>query len=392
MALPPPQKKTMTFRCVRCGIEQGQGFRTRCESCDGLMEPLYDLSEFALRDGDSPMERYFDLIPLESPDSIVSFESANTPCVHAETLGRRIGLDALFLKDETVHPTGTTKDRMASCVLSFFSELGVTEFVANASTGNSSTSLIHGLQYVDNIKLHLFCGTAFVERTAGLDDHRVELHVVDGKYDAATAAARDFAASSGILFEAGFFNPSRRDGLKLAYLEAFDQMPAEPNVVIQACSSGMGMVGAYNGALQYRELGRLSALPRFVCAQENTCAPMHAAFTDGSAVIEDRHIFRDADGIAKAIMRGNPIQSYPYLYDIVTRTGGSFPTVSADEIRRARQELAEDEGIETEFAAAVTVAAVRKLVESGYIRRDEVVLLNLTGNNRAQAETARRAS
>jgi threonine synthase len=235
------------------------------------------------------------------------------------------------------------------------------------------------------MKAHLFAGRDFVDRHQYTDHPGVQLHVVDDDFVGAAKAGWVFAAKHGLLFEGGFFNSARREGLKLAYLEAYDQMPRDPAVVVQSISSGMGMYGAHKGAREYLAMGRLGALPRFVCVQQSSCAPMWHAFQDNSDHIQPQHIIHRPQGLAKAILRGDPTNTYPFMRAITVKTGGCFAAVSEEEMIRVRRWLAEDEGIRVCFAAAVALAGAAQLAARNEIGREEPVLVNLTGGERGKA-------
>src|SRR5262249_17858852 len=147
-------------------------------------------------------------------------EAATTRTVHAVGLGERIGLPGLYLKDETTLPTGTTKDRMAAVALAYLSEGGVRAF-APSSPGNSSTAYAHAPSRYPDLVMHLFTADRFAGRLHIPASDRVINYVLRGAtFVEAFDAARDFALSRGITPERGFFNPGRREGLKLAWLEA----------------------------------------------------------------------------------------------------------------------------------------------------------------------------
>ncbi|MGW1508513.1 threonine synthase [Streptomyces sp. NPDC002394] len=374
--------KTVHAVCVRCGHSRPYAAAEPSCDCGGLLDPVYDLKAATVHEDETaPGARYFDLLPLRRPESVLHIGDGNTPCVHARALGARIGLDRLYLKDETGNATRTTKDRMAACVLAVFQELGVDEFVAS-STGNSSSSFAWGLPFTRGLRAHLFAGRDFVDRHQYTDHPGVTLHVVDDDFVGAAKAGRAYADEHGLVFEGGFFNSARREGLKLAYLEAYDQMPEEPAVVVQAISSGMGVYGAHKGAREYLEMGRLRRMPRFVCVQQRSCAPMWNAAREGSDRILPHHVLRRPQGLAKAILRGDPTNTYPHMRAITTGTGGSFAAVSDTEMIDARRWLAQDEGIDVCFAAAAALAGAAQLAARGEIRREEPVLVNLTGGER----------
>jgi threonine synthase len=352
------------------------------------VDPVYDISNVRIGDDGDSLSRYFDILPLESRDAARG-GCVPTPLIRARELGRRYGLRQLFLKDETGHPTCTTKDRMAACTLSRFRELGIDEFVAS-STGNSSTAFAYWVQEhgQGEMHAHLFSGADWARRHQHCESDTVSLHVVDGTFVDAGAAAKAFAAANGLTWEGGFFNPSRREGLKLGYLEAFDQLPREPRVVIQAISSGMGLYGCWRGIHEYGALGRLTAAPRLVCVQQESCAPMVRCFEQGSSEMRPEHIVANPTGIAEAILRGDPSGSYPYMYRIVAETHGVFVSVNSLEIEAAQRELLEDEGVRGCPASSAAVAAARKLGDRGWIDPDEVVLVNVAGGIRPEALAA----
>ena len=368
--------------CVKCGKKFAHAAIFFCDQCDGFVDVDYDLSRVDIREHENPLMRYFDLLPIANPQNLLWVDCGNTPCVHAAELGKALGIRRLYLKDETLNPTWTTKDRMASVVLSFFNEIGVREFVTS-STGNSSTSLAAGVIKYPFFTLHLFVAADFLDRLNFRRAPNIKVYSLEGAtFVEAFAEAGKFAAKNGILSERGFFNPARREGLKLAFLEAVDQMPVPPDWYFQAVSSAMGVYGAYKGAMQYVSLGRLKKVPKFCCVQQDLCSPMVNAWQEHSPVIRPHHIVHKPAGIARAILRGNPTRTYPYAYNIVKQCGGAFVLVTQDEIRQARTMIWELEGIPACANSACTIAALKKMLAAGSIDKEEVVLINITGRER----------
>jgi threonine synthase len=109
---------------------------------------------------------------------------------------------------------------------------------------------------------------------------------------------------------------------------------------------------------------------------------MVKAWQEDSPVIQERHIFHRPAGIARAILRGNPTRTYPFIYPIVKRFGGEFVVVTQEEILAAQKMLWNLEGIAACANSACTLAALKKLLENGQIGKGEVVLANLTGRER----------
>jgi threonine synthase len=370
--------KVLQHKCVDCHAVFPHGFTPRCPSCRGMVEVYYDLSRAELYDSDNSLERFFDLLPLQNRESLLSLGEGNTPCHHAVALGEAFGLEQVYLKIESKNPTGTTKDRMAAVVLSLFNELGIREFITS-STGNSSNALAHAISVHPQFHMHLFMGEAFAHLFR-YDGEGIEFHVMSKKdFTEAFNHARDLAHERGIPFEAGFFNPARREGLKLAYFESVDQIPRPIDWYFQAISSAMGVQGTAKGAAELKAMGRIPHVPRMVGVQQESCCPMVKAFEEDSPTIQPHHIFEKPDGLAKAILRGNPTGCYPYVYRMLRETNGLAISVSESEIRDACDRVLELEGVTCGYAAAATVAALEKLAERGAVQTQDVLLLNLTG-------------
>lgn len=367
--------------CVLCGAEFAPDVMYRCPGCRGALEPRYELGNVEFYRHPDPEQVYFDLLPLNSREFLDPGITVRTPCRPAPRLGIAIGVPGLWIKDESLQPTHTTKDRLASVVTAVLRQFGVKEFVGS-STGNSSTALARAVRMDPSMRAHFFCGEEFIANHDVLADPRTTLTAVPGSYVAASAEARRFAAERGLHFDAGFFNWARREGLKLAYLEALDAMDRTPDVVVQAVSSGMGMLAAHKGMREYLGLGRLDRMPRFLMAQEESCAPAARAWQEGRAELGALDRIEDPRGLATAILLGDASPYYPYLRAIAAATGGSIVSTAREDLVAARHLLHVLEGIDVCHASAAAVVAVRDEVRAGRIRPDETVLVNLTGRSR----------
>ena len=295
----------------------------------------------------------------------------------------------LYLKDETKNPTATTKDRMAAVALSYLKELGVRE-ICTSSTGNSSSSFANYVKLYPGCRIYLFTAGDFEDRVrSDLGGAQVVHFVLRGAtFVGAFQFAGEFAVRKKVTSERGFFNPGRREGLKLAYLEAADQIGRPIDWYVQAVSSAMGVYGAYKGARELRALGRADRLPRLLCVQQESCAPMARAFDAASPLIQPGHIVERPSGIAQAILRGDPSRSYPYVREMVLESDGGFATVSEREIREARTMIHEHEGVDPCFSASAAFAGLLQRVRAGAFPTTDTVLVNLTGGDRPAASKA----
>jgi threonine synthase len=374
----------MQHRCVDCGADHPRGFHTGCTVCGGLIDVEYDLTAVELAASDNPYVRFAPLLPLTGTrDRLPS--ATYTPLIHAERLGRRHGLSRLFLKDETVLPTRSTKDRMAAVSLAYLHERGVRAFCAS-STGNSSTAFADGITRYPDMHLYLFTAAGFVPRVQHAQHGQVtHFGLRDATFVEASACANAYADRHGLAAEGGFFNAGRREGLKLAFLEACEQVDAPIDWYVQAVSSAMGVYGAFKGAREMLGLGRIGRLPRLLCVQQESCAPMVHAYADDSPTIQPSHRVARPAGIAEAILRGDPTRAYPYVRGVVLQSGGTFTAVSESEIRAARQAVEDLEGISPCFSAAAAVAGLIRQAQAGAVAENAVVVVNLTGADRPGA-------
>lgn len=367
--------------CTSCGSVVDRGRYQPLCPCGGMTDVTYRTEDARLYETDNPYHRFADLLPVLDP-ALLPADARPTPTVHATALGGRVGLSRLYLKNETVLPTGTTKDRMAAVALAYLVEAGVEAF-CTSSTGNSSTAFAHRIGAVPGIRMILFTASDFADRLDLPDDEAVVNHVLDGAtFVEAFEAAREYAAVHGLVSERGFFNPGRREGLKLSFLEACDQVPGPIDWYVQAVSSAMGVVGVHGGARQLRAMGRIDRTPRLLCVQQESCSPMVDAWRAGSAVIRPQDVVERPVGIAQAILRGDPSGAYPHVRARVVESGGDFDAVSEAEIRSARRLVNELEGIDPCFAASAAVAGAAKAAARGIIDPDATVVVNLTGSDR----------
>jgi threonine synthase len=379
---PTADRDARLFRtfCTECLQTLGPGFTPFCPECGGMSDIEYDLDRVELRDSPNPYVRYRDLLPVA--DTSLLPDGVCTPTVHATKLGDALGMPWLYLKDETRLPTSTTKDRMAAVALAYLYESGVAGF-CTSSTGNSSTAYARAISRIPGLTMYLFTASQFGHRVQVPDEGQVVHFLLRGAtFVEAFDFAREFAIRHGLVSERGFFNPGRREGLKVAWLEAADQVPRPIDWYVQAVSSAMGVYGVFNAARQLHALGRSDRLPRLLCVQQETCAPMVSAWADGSDRIRPEHIVHRPTGIADAILRGNPTNAYPHVRRIVLESGGTFVAVSENEIREARQWVEDLEGISPCFSASAALAGMAKLRRQGALPREETVLVNLSGGDR----------
>jgi threonine synthase len=375
-----PSARDVTLFCVACGREY-PSLVARCV-CGGLIETRYEAPDPL--EGESPgfFERFWPVLPLRDPSRLPRGLDLRSPTVCASRLRQSIGGPELWLKDETALPTRSTKARVGILVFPFLRELGVREFVAS-STGNTSTAIAWMARYYPDMRVHIFIGQEFASRLDHVASPNVTTHVLARSFVDTSAVAQQFAADHRLYWEAGFFNPARRDGLKTAFIEAVLDMGHAPAAYVQAVSSAMGVVGTAKGASELPAFGLPAANPRLICVQQASCAPMVTAWEAGSRTIRPEDKIDDPQGIAEAILRGDPSGAYPIVQRLVRESGGTCVKVGDPAIRRAQSLLLEHAGIVACEAGACALAGHIALIERGELREgDGPVLVNVTGGPR----------
>ena len=376
---------TFTLVCSACGVVQTQPYSPFCERCGKMTEALYDLDNVQLYQSDNPFERFFDLIPVKNR-LLLPQNASFSPLVHSKGLGSLLCMENLYLKNETTLPAGTTKYRMAAVSLPFLFESGVRHF-CTSSTGNSSTAYAQAINNIPDMQMSLFTGSEFRERVNYESSPQINHYILlGGSFVEAFDYAAEFAKEHGYVSERGFFNAGRREGLKLAFFEAADQIHETIDWYVQAVSSAMGVYGTYKGAKDLLKIGQVKKLPHLLCAQQETCSPLVNAWRDDADSIEEKHIVRNPTGIAMAILRGDPSRVYPYVRAIVKESQGEMLSVSEFEIRNARALIMDLEGIEICFSSATAVAGLIKAVNRGIVSKTARVLINLTGRERESTQ------
>ena len=355
-----------------------------CEWCFGPLEVVYDYeairsvtSRERIAAGPLSMWRYADLLPA-SAEGAVSLGAGFTPLVRADRLAAELGLGEVWIKNDTLNPTGSFKDRVVSVALTKAQELGF-KVAACASTGNLANSVAAhaahaGMESVVFIPADLEAGKVVTTAVFG-----GRLVAVDGNYDDVNRLCAELAGEHPSW---AFVNVNVRtyyaEGSKTLAFEVAEQLGwRAPDHVVVPVASGSQLTKVAKGFKEMFVVGLLDEEPhvRVSGAQAAGCSPVAEAFAAGRDVIRPVK----PSTIAKSLAIGNPADG-AYALDAVRQSGGSFAAVSDDEIVEGIRLLARTEGIFAETAGGVTIASLAKLARSGVVRADETVVALITGN------------
>ncbi|MGC8472019.1 MAG: threonine synthase [Acidimicrobiales bacterium] len=365
--------RAVSLVCVDCGSTE-QDLSGRCRACQGLVDAVYPQSDAALGSEDTDvLETYWDLLPIPRRETCrIAIEP--TPTVLLTELD---GVP-IWAKVEGVLPTGSTKDRLIAVSLPLMVERGIERFVFS-STGNTAAAYAWGLQRYPELSARVYVSEDVPDTQLGPRTDQLEIVRVKGDYVEAGHRARD-GIRPGEVPEGGFFNLGRREGAKLAYLEAFDDVAhagGRIDTVVQAVASGLGIVAAARAVQQSSAVRSWGKGPRLFCAQQTSCSPMVKAYRALLSGTGERLPEKLPSGLAAAILLGDPFSSFDYVARAVRESTGGFVDVTSSEIAAALQRHNHEAPMGD--AAAVALASVYRLWEQGDLRGSEGVLVALTG-------------
>src|SRR6266849_3642267 len=390
---PSQPQASFGFRCIGCGLvttAAAQDFR--CSECGNLLE-ITDSSwnsrnPTALKTlwrerrslnaslDLSGVWRFRELLPAPASEQhVVTLREGNTPLYELPQSSRSTGVSRLYAKHQGMNPTGSFKDTGMTVAATFARQAGY-RWVACASTGNTSASMaayaarggMHSLVLIPDGKI------SWSKLSQSLD------------YGAITCQLKtDFDGCVRVLNEVvermpvyllNSVNPYRVEGQKTAAFELLEQLGWQPPDHIIVPGGNLGNSSAIGKALlEMRELKLISRLPRLSIIQAHGANPFYRSVREfGGKKLEPM----TADTLATAIRIGNPA-SWKKALRVLQATGGEVEEVTEVEIAAAKAEIGAD-GIGCEPASAVTLAGLKNLRRSGFVKPSEAVVLILTGH------------
>ena len=371
------------LKCRECGRLYPKEVINVCEYCFGSIEVDYDydavrrsLTRASFAERPESLWRYRELLPIEGEPTI-GLSSGWTPLLRAKRLAEVLGVDELYIKDDSVsHATLSFKDRVVSVALTRAKELGF-DTVACASTGNLANAVsAHAARA--GLKCYVFIPSDLeIGKVVASLIYHPTVVAVEGTYDDVNRLCAELSAKHPWAFVNVNLRPYYAEGSKTYGFEVAEQLGwrAPDHIVIPAASGSL----ITKIAKAFKELQLLGLIPdastRLYAAQAEGCSPIVQAIREGSDIVKPVK----PKTIAKSLAIGNPADGY-YATRAILESGGTGEAVSDDEIIEGMKLLAETEGVFTETAGGVTVAVAKKLIERGVIPHDESVVICITGN------------
>ena len=368
------------LRCRKCGQEYPLQPMNLCDFCLSPLEVNYDykamaraLSRENLAGGPLSMWRYRDVLPVEGRE--VDIGTGFTPLVKADNLGRELGLDRLYIKNDCLNPTYSFKDRPVSVAVTKAREFGFGA-IACASTGNLAASVAaHAAKA--NMKAYVFVPSGVEPgKLVGAAIYRPVLMTVEGSYDDVNRLCTVLAQK----YNWGFINinlrPYYAEGSKTLGYEVAEQLDwRAPDCIVAPAASGLLFTRIWKGLDELAMLGLIEPVnTHMYVSQAAGSSPIVNAFQAGTLHVHPV----EPHTIAKSIAIGNPTDGY-YALRVARQSGGGACAVTDEEAIAGVKLLAQTEGIFAEAAGGVVIGALRKLAASGVIKRNELAVAFITG-------------
>ena len=376
------------LQCRECKKEYDPTFKYICDECFGPLDVHYNfpsLTKNTFVNREQTYWRYFELLPITDKSNIVSISAGMTPLVKAEKLGKEIGLNNLYIKNDSVNPTFSFKDRPAGVAVSKAKEFGLGS-VGCASTGNlAAATAAHAAKA--GLPCYIFAPSdiehAKITQALSYGSHYI---AVDGTYDDANRIAAQVGDSKGV----GIVNINMRsyyvEGSKTLAYEVAEQLNWQvPDQLIVPTGSGAMLNAICKGFEELETVSLVNQVSQMHmnCAQANGCAPIVTAFKKNSTDVVP---VESPDTVAKSLAIGDPGDGR-YVLKRLKQFNGIAEESNNKEILDAILLLAKTEGIFTEPAGGVSVAVLKKMVEQGKIDKNEITVCYVTGNGLKATES-----
>ena len=371
--------------CSRCERELDPALPHRLCPCGSPLLARYDLAKgrqvfgnpALLRDRRRDLWRYEEMLPVREPEFRVSLGEGGTPLLGASRLGARLGMTHLYIKDESLNPTGSFKARGLCLAVSMAKQVGVEE-LAIPSAGNAGGAMA---AYAARAGLpsHVVMPRDVPRaNVAECEAYGADIRFVDGVITDAGRLVSELSSQFGWFDVSTLKEPYRIEGKKTMGYELFEQLGGRlPEVIFYPTGGGTGMIGMWKAFGEMEQLGWIdSRRPRMVSIQSTGCAPIVRAFEAGA---ESAEMWEGAQTIAAGLRVPRAIGDFLILRAI-RESRGTAVAVTDEAIQEAVTTIASTEGIFAAPEGAACLVALELLLERGWIDKEETVVLFNTGS------------
>jgi threonine synthase len=372
------------YRCSECGKE----FKISpdimvCDDCSARQldnEPVRGILEVVLDGCIGKDFNIYDLLPVEKK-YFPPIPVGNTPMWEPKRVREKTGFSRLYIKDDSLNPTGSLKDRASYLVAAFAKKFNIDQIVL-ASTGNAGSSM-SGVGAAAGLKVKLFLPKSTpVAKMIQAKQYGADVVEVDGNYDLAYDLSLEYSKNQGGMSRNTAYNPMTIEGKKTAALEIYKQLKKVPDYVFVPVGDGVIISGIYKGFVDLKQLGFIKEIPTIYAVQSEGSSAIYRSLKTGN--------FENPIGsttLADSISVDVPRGGY-YALEMLKEYNGRAILVSDKEILNAQNELARLSGLFAEPAAATSYAGFLK--ESKYLPKDAQIVLLVTGSGLKDITSARK--
>ncbi|HEU4386701.1 MAG TPA: threonine synthase [Blastocatellia bacterium] len=370
--------------CSACARSYEPGHLYNLCECGKPLLVAYDLegagkslTKRALAERQPTLWRYLEVLPVAHERNRISLGEGMTPLLRAERLGTWLGMRKLFIKDESPNPTASFKARGMALAVSMAKELGATK-LAVPSAGNAASALA-AYAAKAGLEAHIFMPND-APRANIIECRQMGAHVtlIDGLITDCGRIVAERKDVEGWFDVSTLKEPYRVEGKKTMGYELAEQLSWElPDVILYPTGGGTGLIGMWKAFDEMERMGWIGGRrPRMVTVQAEGCAPIVRAFAAGAATANE---VTDAQTVAAGLRVPRAIADFIML-DILRKSAGTAVSVSDSELLAAVKEIGSAEGLLAAPEGAACLPALRRLLDSGNVGRDERVVLFNTGS------------
>ena len=375
--------------CRKCGKVYPLDNRYSCEACGGILEVTYDYEEAfkqkPVEDVDMDffgMWKYRKLLPVKDKKNIVTLGEGDTPLIDADKPQSLWGCRLkTLIKAEMLTPTGSFKDRPSSVGVSIAKEKGFKKIVV-ASSGNASASAAAYAARAGMDCVVFVPDSTDMNKVIQAQSYGAQVICVKGNYSRSFEMAEYCAKNYGWAnITSTFINPYTVEGDKTPAYELYHQLRGQvPDYILIPIGSGPLLVGMTKGYEELKQMGLVDKIPAMIGVQAAACAPITKAFLERKEKVTgwEEPIFTAAGGIS------DPLLGYEKDGDLtlatVRRTGGMMVSLDEEEIAEALSIVEKKIGLYCEPTGAVSVGAIKKLWNEGYLKEGTLAVSMTTGH------------
>jgi len=372
------------LECSVCVKRHDAGVVHNLCECGGPLLVRYDLesaragwSRDALAEASADMWRYSPLLPVTDRKHIISMGEGWTPLIRTRRLGTRIGASDLWVKDEGLNPTGSFKARGLSCAISMCSELRIKK-AAIPSAGNAAGAMA-AYAAAAGIEAHIFMPrdvpqANYIECKAS----GAKVTLVDGLINDCGRIVSECSKQESWFEVSTLKEPYRIEGKKTMGYEVAEQFGWKlPDAIFYPAGGGVGLIGMWKAFQEMEVLGWIdSKRPKMIAVQAEGCQPIVKAFESGA---DHGELYSNASTVAAGLRVPKPLGDRLML-KAIRESNGCAIAIRDSDMLDAAVDLASDEGVFAAPEGGACVAAARKLIETGFLKSSDRIVLYNTGS------------